>query len=63
MCHSFDSDPYHDEDDDGNEPGCSFVLYPEGMENEDEDDERWEVEEHKYCKVHKPTGAIKFCDF
>jgi hypothetical protein len=78
MCHrvTLDSNPYDDdddeeeEDDDGKELGCSFVLYPEELYSDvdDELDEHFELEaleaeKRKYCKVHKPAGAIKFREF
>jgi hypothetical protein len=58
MCHNLICDPY----DDGDGQDCSFVLYPEGTDfgNEDHQSQCWKAEEHKYCKVHKPAGAIKF---
>jgi hypothetical protein len=50
-----------DEYDIGDTQDCSFVLYPEGTDfhNDDHQSQCWKAEEHKYCKVHKPAGAIK----
>jgi hypothetical protein len=41
---------------------CSFVLYPEGTDfnNDDHEYQRYKAEGQKYCKEHKPAGAIKF---
>jgi hypothetical protein len=58
MCQNLIGDPY---DVDGGQD-CSFVLYPEGtdFDNDDHQSQCWKAEERKYCKVHKPAGAIKF---
>jgi hypothetical protein len=58
MCQNHICDPY----DVGGGQDCSFVLYPEGtdFESEDHQSQCWKAEERKYCKVHKPAGAIKF---
>jgi hypothetical protein len=68
MCHNL---PYiidlPDEDDDvnnntgnrnRNSPGCFFVLYPGHLGANLPEFQRFVAEQQKYCKVHKPTGAV-----
>jgi hypothetical protein len=62
MCNDVQAYEYEDDsdDDDGKGPGCSFVIYPaEGLHlalNLDLDDDGVK---HKFCKEHKPAGAVK----
>jgi hypothetical protein len=58
MCQNLIGDPNNV---DGGQD-CSLVLYPEGtdFDNDDHQSQCWKSEEHKYCKVRKPAGAIKF---
>ena len=63
MCNCSDFYGWKDSDR-GGAPGCSFVVpkKKEGAElgNDDEEDESWDGDgAKKYCKIHKPEGAVK----
>ena len=50
-------------DEQGEAPGHSFVLYPNGGDGDEDydEDERYEIEQkQQYCRIHAPAGSVPF---